>query len=492
MVMSTFLVPIVRFAIWAVILGLVPVIVTAQELSLRVRTGDTPFLAVEGKFRGPFRPGDGSLKFLDTYADVNNISSRIRNIRFSDASGRSIEFKRFGGTAIVIPDTAFTSFSYEVDLSIPENGTSAAHTSWVGKAHGLLMLGDLIPRFAGPSEPNRIRLVVPDGWTVVTTEERLSNREFKVSDIEKAVFFVGKGWRGGGAGGKNGAPKFAIAGRWQFGDEDVIRFSNEILTEYKRLLGEPSDPEIRIFLLPFPRQLGFDRWRAETRGSSITILSSPTGFQSRATQRLHEQLRHELLHLWIPNGLNLDGDYAWFYEGFSMYQALKTGVWLGQIRFEDFLDTMTRAYDLENRREAKISLTGNSPSRWGNLGSSVYARGMIVAFLCDITMLRESRGRKDISYLFRRLLEIHGQDAVRIEANRAILRVLNDQPELKAIVRGYIEGVSTINWTNQLASAGIQATGAGLKVRPKPGRRQRALLSNLGYNRWRKILRNTR
>src|SRR5207245_2243287 len=117
-------------------------------------------------------------------------------------------------------------------------------------------------------------------------------------------------------------------------------------------------------ILKFPRTSGPGSWEADTRGSSVTIISSDTPFKSQSLQQLHEQLRHEIFHLWIPNGVNLSGNYDWFYEGFALYQALKSGITMNRIRFEDFLDTISRAYNIDNAAEHKLSLVEASRNRW--------------------------------------------------------------------------------------------------------------------------------
>jgi predicted metalloprotease with PDZ domain len=249
-------------------------------------------------------------------------------------------------------------------------------------------------------------------------------------------------------------------------------------------------------MLPFASEIGLERWRAETRGSNISIISSLSTFESLAGQRVHEQLRHELLHLWVPNGLNLEGDYAWFYEGFAVYQSLKSGVWLGQIRFDDYLNTLSAAFDIDYRRKALRPLIDVSNARWNNPDSRVYARGMLVGFLSDIALLTESNGKRDLADVFREILKRHNRSMPRREASSAIVSVLMDYPELIPIVNRYIKSGGKINGANYLASIGIESVGKlpplRLKLKNGLNGRQKALLRKLGYNRWRKLLRKSK
>jgi predicted metalloprotease with PDZ domain len=226
----------------------------------------------------------------------------------------------------------------------------------------------------------------------------------------------------------------------------------------------------------------------------VTIISAPTTFKSSAQNRLHEQLRHELFHLWIPNSLNLSGNYDWFYEGFALYKALKTGVYLNQIRFDDFLSTLGRAFDLTEAlsRRRTVSLIEASEKRWINANELIYAKGIVVAFLCDAALLRESRGKRDLDSIFREVFQKHRAPNPREDGNAAILRILKSNPELVPLAENYIEGNSKVDWQNDLQSFGISAektSGAtDLKVNPKPNGRQKDLLNKLGYNQWRKLL----
>ncbi len=272
--------------------------------------------------------------------------------------------------------------------------------------------------------------------------------------------------------------------------------AQSILSEYDKLFGEIPFEKTQIYLIRFPKEIEFGRWRAETRGGNTVILSSSLPFKNQAVQRLHEQLRHELFHLWIPNSLNLSGDYAWFYEGFAVYQALKTGVWLGQIRFEDFLNTISEAYNIVNRVEQKYSLIEVSKSRWQGASASVYSKGLLVAFLCDVAILEKSKGKRDLENIFLEVYQKNNNSNIKKDANESILQVLNSFDELNFIVEKHIKGTEKIDLANYLTSIGIENVGtnsdAKFKLKGKLRGREKAVLEKLGYNRWREILRKSK
>nr|MDQ3043103.1 hypothetical protein [Acidobacteriota bacterium] len=220
------------------------------------------------------------------------------------------------------------------------------------------------------------------------------------------------------------------------------------------------------------------------------ILSADMPFKTQSAQRLHEQLRHEIFHLWMPNNLALTGNYDWFYEGFTVYQALKTGVSMNRIRFEDYLDTLAQAYNLDNLRNRKISLVEASKNRWSGANDQIYARGMLAAFLCDVALLGQSKGKRSISQVFQEIYRQHRASNAPEDGNAAILKILKNYTELAPIVEKYIAGAEKINWEANLESVGIEAKEENfitkLAVKMKPTGKQKDLLDKLGYNNWRK------
>jgi predicted metalloprotease with PDZ domain len=221
------------------------------------------------------------------------------------------------------------------------------------------------------------------------------------------------------------------------------------------------------------------------------ILSSDMPFKTLSLQRLHEQMRHEIFHLWIPNNLALTGNYDWFYEGFTVYQALRTGLAKNQIRFEDFLDTLAQAYHLDNFQSRKVSLIESSKNRWSGARSQVYARGMVVAFLCDLSILKLSRGKRSINDVFKEIYQKHRVPNESTYGNAAILKILKNYSELNLIIGNYVEGAENINWKTNLETVGIEAKEENsfikLNLKKKLSGKQKDLLDKLGYNNWRKI-----
>ena len=351
------------------------------------------------------------------------------------------------------------------------------------------MLDDALPQMGFGSNVTAY-FTVPDGWEIFTTESKFGNSSFQVKDPEKAVFLIGENFRTRTINEHLPSIRYLTPDSWQFNDEDASTVVKEIYDNYKPLFGSDPSDSIQIALMKFPTATSPGIWEGDTRGSTVTILSSDMPFKTQALQRLHEQLRHEIFHLWIPNGVNLSGSYDWFYEGFALYASLKGGVAMNRIRFEDFLDTLSRAYTIDDFQNPHMSLIEASQKRWSGANTTVYARGMVTAFLCDIALLKGSKGKIDMSSLLKEVFNKYHSQKGKTDGNEAVLAIMSGYPELKPVIEKYIKGNEAIDWTADVAAAGIAGEEknfvTSLKVVDKPDGRQKAMLDKLGYNNWRK------
>lgn len=376
-------------------------------------------------------------------------------------------------------------FRHWVYLAPLASATAAAHISWVNGDRGVLMPDDLLPQGVGKTA--KLKIAVPDGWKIFTTAHLGPDGDYDVGNIEKACFIIGRDWREIDAG----KFKLIVAGEWKFSDSEAVKMASEIYDDYTRMFGAAPSQNPQIAIMKFPGNVGTGNWEADTRGNSVTIVSSDMPFVNQSLQRLHEQLRHEIFHLWIPNGLNLTGNYDWFYEGFALYQSLKIGVGVNRLRFDDFLATLSQGINIDTNIVGRSSLIDASATRWLGSGSQVYARGMLVAFLCDLAMLDQSRGKRSTSDLVREIYEQHGGSKPSADGNASILAIFRIHPELAPIADRYIVGTETIDWGRIVKVAGLELDTSEvfskLKVAAKPTSRQKDLLDKLGYNNWRKL-----
>jgi predicted metalloprotease with PDZ domain len=459
---------------------------------IKIEPGAAPAALVEVRFLQP--NADKNLAFLRSLAGTENLAERISDLTLKDKNERPISYKKLVAGEY-LADQAPAVLSYKVDLGVLKKSSAMAHVSWINEERGVLMLDDLLPQFAGETRAEVV-FDLPVDWKIAGAKARPGGAAIDVANIEKAVFAVGKNWREREvAAGKN-VVGLAFSGEFLFSDEDASAAESEILGEYEKIFGAPAPETPQILLLKYPGEVKTGNWEAETRGSTVLILSSDMPFKTQSQQRLHEQLRHELFHLWIPNGLALSGNYDWFYEGFALYQSLRTAVDLNRIRFEDFLDTLARAYDLDNMQSRKISLIEASNNRWSGLNSQIYARGMLVAFFVDAALLKESRGKRRLTDVFRELYQKHQKPNRAEDGNASIINILEARAELRPLVERYIKGAENLAWQIDLESFGIETNGENfpskLVVKAKLTGRQKDLLNELGYNNWRKLSRQSK
>lgn len=442
-----------------------------------------------------------NLSFLTSVAGAQILGERILNLELLDANDRPVAYKRFipGEYAA---DADFAGWRYQVDLTVPKDQRSMARVSWISGNGGILMLDDLLPQFVKSENVKSAKIVLEranplEGGAlppVHTNEKAIARDSFFVPDITRSVFYIGSGWDCAyGVGGSNAPPSLRLCflGQRHFAYSEAREIIYEISNGYRKLFG--SNPsEIAVGFANFNGNTPPGAWEAETRGTNITILSSDMPFKTQSLQRLHEQLRHEMFHLWIPNGVNLTGSYDWFYEGFALYQSLKLGVAVNRIRFDDLLDTLSRAYDIDAIAAKRMSLIDASRDRWTGASTQVYARGMLAAFLCDLALLERSKGKRSVSDLLREIYEKHRPPAGDQDGNMAVLAHLRSYPELVPVIERNILGADTVDWTDLLRAGGLEAESRDhvtkLKVTAKPTSRQKELLDKLGYNSWRKLV----
>jgi predicted metalloprotease with PDZ domain len=244
----------------------------------------------------------------------------------------------------------------------------------------------------------------------------------------------------------------------------------------------------RVFVSPFPQAAPAQSWSAETRGGTVVILSGRLPSKTFALSRLDGILAHELLHLWVPNGLSLDGEYDWFYEGFTLYEALRRGLRRNQLTFQDYLNAVGRAYDgyKAARGTNQISLIEASRRRWTLAPSFIYDKGMLVAFLYDLTLTRRTGGKNSLDDVYRTLFRRHGLKAAREDGSRAVLNALGSLGGMQDFAGRYVEGEAEIDLAAVLAPFGLRLETTGTRTRVVVSealdKSQRDLLQKFGYN----------
>jgi hypothetical protein len=386
---------------------------------------------------------DREWSFRNAYAGVLGIAERVDQFHAfgsggEDVGARKIATGEFRSTAVA--DTV----EYVVKLPAPA-AADVAHVSWIGSDSGLLMLADLLPeRIPGV----RVEMSLPSGWTCQSSYSPDAQGKYHVVEPEKTVFLLGRALRKQAQRVKGLPFDVATDGEWPFKVETVTKAAAKVLARYLALTGSVPVVKPMVLLAPLPVATGSVKWRAETRGQTVVLLMDPRAKINNWSGQLGIIFTHELLHLWVPNSLLLEGDYDWFFEGFTLYTALVTALELKFINFAEYVATLTRVYDSYLSRPDELSLIDASERRWTSGNVTVYDKGMLVALLYDLAIRRDSGGKLWLGSLYRRLFAPAPQPA---NGNEVIIRLLSSTPAGVELAKSYIEGRRELDIKSLLA-----------------------------------------
>jgi hypothetical protein len=423
-------------------------------------------IRVEAELSSPAR----SWSFRNVYAGVLGIAERVGDFRAQDATVKKIATGEFRSEI----DT--TKITYTVRLSEPR-ATDVPHVSWLADDRGFLMFADLIPQ---DIESLSAQFTLPTGWTVESALVGDANGRYAVSEPQKAVFFVGRSLRK--ISSATEGLDVLLNGSWPFKDAEALRVASTVLQKYLDLTGFKLMDKAAIMIAPLPVTSDKPEWKAETRGSTVVLLANPKKFDFWRNQ-LTIILSHEMLHLWVPNALKLEGDYDWFFEGFTLYTALRTVQELGSVDFKETLNTLARVYDVYISHPDDVSLIEASETRWTNPFSNVYIKGMLVAFLYDLKIRKESGGKQTLAGRYRELFS--RAFAANENGNEAIIALLDSAPAMSGFAKSYVENATKLELEQVLATYGLTLDSSGKKSQLRVSRdlsaEQKQLLRSLGY-----------
>lgn len=485
--MSTISSELLKLACVGALIALTAIAGAAQgmEAVIKLNAGAEPSAVVTGRLDE--NAASVNFSFIDGVAGVPGLAGRMSGLELFGADGRRIDGRVLAPGEILAGELA-SSFRYVVNLAPIRTNGGMAHVSWASGGTAVMRPYDLLPRVPA-DRLVRLRIEVPDGWNISTTETRAADGSYLVKNVSRAVFAAGNDLRASVRQVAGTAISVERTGTWLFDEADPITFAAEIASGYSALFGGMPGDAIKVLLIRKEGPPG--QWEADTTGRTVTIVSTDMAFKAGSVQRLHEQLRHELFHLWLPYSIELAGDHAWFYEGTALYVSLRSGVLTGRLRFDDLLDTLTRAYSIGKAGSGggSMSLIELSKNRWAGSDTQVYARGMIAAFMIDLAMLKASKGRSGIESVLKRLFvdraSLSGKDALSV-----ISGALKAGPTA-AVWQAFIAGGEPVEIDPFLSSTGLEMRTEGSKrtlaVKPRLTASEKVILDKLGYNAWRKL-----
>jgi predicted metalloprotease with PDZ domain len=467
----------------------------ASAQSLEARISVLSLSPARVKVEGTRSQATTAWSFRNIYASVIGLGERMENLSLKDKNGLNVPVRKLAPGEYTAASEA-VAFSYEMKLEPPAMGTDAAYASWLTYDRGFLMLGDLLPLAINEKEAAlgaTVRFALPANWNIASSEKKRTDGQFETTDAERAVFFVGQDLRQRVERIGSMGLTFVAAGDWAFADDEAAKMAASILKDHSETVGATPHPSAVLMLSPFPRPMSAERWSAETRGNTVVLLSGRSPSKVAALSQLSVPLTHELFHLWVPNGIALEGNYDWFYEGFTMYQAMRAGMRLRLLTFQDYLNALGRAYDIYRSAQDgdKLSLVDASQRRWAS-PTLVYNKGMLVAFFYDLTLRQRSVGKRTLDDVYRELFRrYHASEAAK-DGNAAVIAVLNGQGEMQDFTRRYVESASAIDLGAALAPFGLRVQRAGARtlvaVSDSLTRDQRDLLRKFGYNSEQRVM----
>ena len=430
--------------------------------------------------------GSRAWSFPNTFGRMIGLAERIEDVEGRDSQGRDVQLRKLAPGEFRSGEL-IDRISYEVTLRPPPAQGDTSHVSWMTNEYGLFMLGDLLPRFEnGPLREIDLTFDLPPGWSIASSSEPAEKDRYQVSRTDKAVFLSSPSLREQRKRVGTTDVSVVSGNGWGFKDSDLMGIVTKLIGEYVMTTRRPLPGKVSLLVIPFSGRVGPDRWSADTRGRSVVLVMGKEGSRGALLSRLRVVLAHELFHLWVPNALALEGDYDWFFEGFTLYQAMLTALRLHYISFNDYLDTIARVYDSyrSSAERDKLSLIEASERRWTTSASLVYDKGMLVALLYDLRVRRASGNRRTLTDVYSGLF---GEVTSNQEASDVVISVLNSQPGMNKFGRDYIQTAGQINLAQELEPYGldVETTGSISEVTVSRiiSSEQRQLLKALGYKK---------
>jgi hypothetical protein len=449
-----------------------------RESRIKISIDNPPELSVTIEQSTP----TSSWSFKNAYAGTLGLGERIEKFRVSRAS-ESVQVKTIA-TGEFRSEGLAESVSYVVRVT-PHQKNELAHVSWLAKDYGLLMLADLLPVLPGRERGTAVEFELPEDWLVYSSVMSDRERRFSLDDLEKAVFFVGRGLRSNSKRVRDIEFKVITNIDWNFSDKSLLNSAARVLERYFELTGFKLRGKPTILLAPFPGPDSSSEWKAETRGSTLVLLLNSQAQVKNWMGLLGVIFTHELFHLWVPNSLALNGDYDWFFEGFTLYIALQEALSLKLIGFQEYLDTLGRVYDSYRSQPDNHTLLEASERRWTSSSSAVYDRGMLVAFIYDLILKRESNGKQTVRDLYRSLFAKFADKPA--NANDVIIGLLTSLPATSNFARSFIETRDRIELEKILPAFGIKIDSSlsqsHVSVLKELSDEQKKLLRSLGYRK---------
>ncbi len=438
--------------------------------------------------------GKTAISFVDQFAGVDRLSERVHALKLTTASGEALPREiRGNGLYLFSAKPGGIKIGYEMKLARALDPAQFALCSSVGTDAAVLMMADLLPRVCRGEQsceannPARLKIAVPNGWQLATIEHEREGI-FDLPDSSRAVFFLAK-FREQTT--KLGAMnlRVAVAGEWNFSDEEVFPLAAAIAGQQAAMIGSREQGDFLVTIAPFPQPLTGLRSSAVTLGRTVVLMLNPNNDSAQTLKHFRRHLAHEMFHFYLPNAFVIRENFDWFWEGFTRYVALMTLAELRLIDLNEYLDAINAEYEayLFNPSRAQLSLVAASPEKFASAASYdlVYRKGMLVAALYDLELRWQSRATLNLANVMKALYANFAASK-RAVGNQEVIRELSQPGDFARLIRDDIEGTREIDLAERVKSYGLKIElSVAMRGRPrlraaiKLNDRQRAVLSGL-------------
>src|SRR2546423_5356053 len=174
-----------------------------------------------------------------------------------------------------------------------------------------------------------------------------------------------------------------------------------------------------------------------------------------------------------------------------MYQAAGAAVRLDLLTLQQLLNAIGDAYTGSSSADFKsMSLIEASKRRWMTGANAVYSKAMVVAFLYDLNLRSQSKGKRSLDDVYRKVFRDHlrrsESNHADVNGNAFVISALRSELSTPDFAGKFIAASAPIDLQPELAPFGLTLEKLGLRthifVSEHLTSRQRDLLRQLGYN----------
>src|SRR2546423_9933139 len=173
-----------------------------------------------------------------------------------------------------------------------------------------------------------------------------------------------------------------------------------------------------------------------------------------------------------------------------MFQASGAAVRLDLLTLQQLLNAIGDAHTGSSSADFQsVSLIEASKRRWTTGANTVYSNAMVVAFLYDLNLRSQSKGKRSLDDVYRKLFSRNirrSSTAAEADGNTTVISALRGELSRPDFVDRFVTQPVTIDLQKELGPFGLTVETLGLRthvfVSEHLTSRQRDLLKQLGYN----------